>query len=481
MAITLDTQKGPFEPMWNSLRTFTCPAWFRDAKLGIWAHWGPQVVPQYGDWYARRMYEEGSDQYLYHWRQYGHPSKFGYKDIVKLWKAERFDPEALMDLYAAAGAKYFVAQAAHHDNFDNWDSKHNPWNAVRVGPKKNICALWQAAARKRGLRFGLTEHLGATYSWWASNKGADASGPYAGVPYDGNDPAYESLYLPNRDEFAKQNRPWLTANTWWHEHWFKRVKDLIDQHQPDLLYSDSVLPFDDVGLSAVAHLYNTSAKLHGGANEAVYNQKDTKPEVYTIGVLDIERGGLTGIAEHPWQTDTCVAGWFYDVRARYKTPRHVIAMFIDIVSNNGNLLLNFTQRADGTLDDECTYILKRMADWIGDNGEGIYATRPWKRSNEGPTTDDSKGFDEPELKWTEEDFRFTTKGEDVYAFIMKWPNSARVCIKSLASGEGAKVRDVALLGSDGSLPFTQDAGGLYVDLLRDVRKEFPHAIRVRLG
>jgi alpha-L-fucosidase len=149
-------QSGPFEASWESLRQFKTPDWFREAKLGIWAHWGPQCVPMYGDWYARHMYFEGHSQYLHHRRTYGHPSKFGYKDLVKLWKAEKFDPEGLMDLYQAAGAKYFVAQAVHHDNFDNWNSKHNRWNSVKIGPMRDICALWKAAASKRGMKFGLS-------------------------------------------------------------------------------------------------------------------------------------------------------------------------------------------------------------------------------------------------------------------------------------------------------------------------------------
>ena len=173
---------GPFEPTWESLRRYECPAWFREAKFGIWAHWGPQCVPMCGDWYARRIYQPADPLYHHHWRVYGHPSQVGYKDIAQLWRAERFDPEALMDRYVAAGAKYFVAQAVHHDNFDNWDSRHHRWNAVHVGPRRNIVGLWQEAARKRGLRFGVTEHLGATFSWMRFSKRCDEGGPYAGIP-----------------------------------------------------------------------------------------------------------------------------------------------------------------------------------------------------------------------------------------------------------------------------------------------------------
>jgi len=467
-------EAGPFEGTYESLRGFECPRWFRDAKLGIWAHWGPQSVPMYGDWYARNIYIEGSDQYRFHWRTYGHPSKVGFKDIVGRWKAERFDPEALMDLYVAAGAKYFVAQAAHHDNFDNWDSKHHRWNAAAMGPKKDIVGLWAAAARKRGLRFGVTEHLGATFKWFAVNKGCDQSGPYAGVPYDGSDPDYEDFYLPNRGEVREG---WYTRSPWWHRRWFERVRDVIDQHQPDLLYSDGDVPFGDVGLNIVAHLYNTSVKAHG-ANEAVYNQKNADPTVHPIGVLDIERGVEPQAVPYVWQTDTCVGGWFYDRRRVYKTPRQVVEMLVDIVSKNGNLLLNLPQRPDGTLDDECVHIARRMAAWIAVNGEGIYGTRPWKTACEGPTAPEGGKFKESEIPWTAEDFRFTAKGDTVYAFLMKWPDVGRATIQSLASHKGPKVAAVCLLGRDEKLQFEQTDMGLTVRLPAEPTCDYAHCLRV---
>ena len=481
-------ESGPFEPTWESLRTFQCPEWFRDAKFGIWAHWGPQCVPMFGDWYARNLYIEGHDQYRHHWRVYGHPSRVGYKDIVPLWKAERFDPDDLMDRYVRAGAKYFVAQAIHHDNFDNWDSAHNPWNAVRVGPKKNIVQLWQDAARKRDLPFGLSEHLGATYKWFATNKGHDEAGPYAGVDYDGNDPQYEDLYLPNAGEVKDG---WYTDNPWWHERWFNRIKDLLDQHAPDLLYSDGGVPFyrvrdgvlcESPGLHAIAHLYNLSVKRHGGANRAVYTQKDVEPETYRVGVLDIERGMQAEIAEDPWQTDTCVGGWFYDVRRVYKTPDHVLAMLVNIVSKNGNLLLNLPQRPDGTLDDECLDILDRLAEWTAVCGEGIYSTRPWRVPGEGPGLAGQSGaFKEDAQPWTPEDFRFTAKGDEtVYAFQMAWPGDRKATIRELAAGAGRKVAGVDLLGHDGPVTFRQGDAGLEIDLPGEKPCEGPHVFRVRL-
>ena len=467
----------PFDATWESLRTYKCPKWFRDAKLGIWAHWGPQCAPMHGDWYARNMYIEGSEQYMHHWRTYGHPSKFGYKDIVKLWKAERFDPDMLMDLYVQAGAKYFVAQAVHHDNFDNWKSKHHRWNSVEVGPGKDIVGLWRDAARNRGLRFGVSEHLGATWKWSAVNKGCDTSGPYKGVPYDGNDPAYEDLYLPNKGAVRDG---WYTVDPRWHQQWLKRMKDLVNQHHPDLFYSDGSVPFDKTGLKLIAHLYNTSAKDHGGRCQAVYNQKNTDPEVFHVGVLDIERGQKEDIVKYPWQTDTCVGGWFYHAHRAYKTPRQIIETLVDIVSKNGNLLLNILQRPDGTLDDENLNIVKCMAAWIKVNGEGIYGTRPWRVAGEGPTPSAGGAFKEAEIDWTGRDVRFTTKAKKVYAFLMKWPDDGQAVIKNLSLRKGPKVAAVELLGrgDDEKLPFTQSETELTVRLPDKPAVEYAHGLKV---
>ncbi len=485
MELKYNIEKGPFKPTWESLRTFECPKWFRDAKLGLWSHWGPQSVPMYGDWYARNMYIEGSPQYRYHWRTYGHPSKFGYKDIIKLWKAEKFDPNGLMGLYVKAGAKYFVAQANHHDNFDNWNSKYHKWNSVKVGPKKNIVGLWQKAAKKHSLPFGLTEHLSAGYEWSSANKGQDKTGPYKGVPYDGNLKQYEDLYLPNYKEYKWGDKKWFLQNSWWHKQWFKRTKDLIDQHKPDLLYTDGTVPFatwrtltrrfTEPGRNIIAHLYNTSAKCNNGINQAVYNQKRGDVETYSVGILDMERCVQKKILNHPWQIDTCLAWWFYDVRFPYKEPKHIIEMFVDIVSKNGNMLLNILQKPDGSLDEESIYILKYMADWIKINGEGIYKTRPWRISSEGRVAGKGK---EDRLEWTKKDFRFTSKPGLVYAFQMKIPENHKTLIKSLSTGKKQKVKDVNMLGLKGKVSFRQDSKGLHINVSAKKVCESPICFRI---
>lgn len=483
----LSIQPGPFQPTWESLRQFQCPDWFRDAKFGIWSHWGPQAVPMAGDWYARHMYVEGHTQYRYHLRKYGHPSKFGYKDIIPLWKAEKFDPMRLMDLYVKAGARYFVAQAAHHDNFHNWNSSQHRWNAVRMGPQRDIIQLWKDAARAYGLPYGFSEHMGATFSWYKPNKGTDASGPYAGIPYDGSDPAYEDLYLPNRDFPGLEAGEWYTRNPWWHGKWFGYVKELIDIYQPDLLYSDGGVPFGEYGLNAIAHLYNSSARLHGGVNQAVYTQKDKNVEVLSVGVYDIERSQVAEIFPYIWQTDTSVGDWFYNLIDVYKTPKQVIEMLVDIVSKNGNLLLNVPQRPDGSLDDECTFLLERLAAWMQVNGEGIYGTRPWKTASEGPSSVIIEGFREEAVPWTIEDFRFTHKDGKVYAFIMKWPAGGRTVICNLAADPIRKypsassaqppVKEVFLLGS-GPLNFEQTSRGLAINLPEEKPSEYAQCLRI---
>jgi len=418
----------------------------------------------FGDWYARHLYVEGHDQYRHHWRVYGHPSKIGYKDIVPLWKAEKFDPEALMDLFVNAGAKYFFGQAMHHDNFDLFDSTHNPWNAVNVGPKKDIVGLWQKAARAHNLPFGLSEHLGASFNWWAVNKLSDKSGPYAGVPYDGSDPANAGLYYAangNPTGSSGYDFEWYTKNADFHAHWFNRIKDVIDKYQPDLLYSDGAVPFGEVGLSIVAHLYNSSANKNG-VNRAVYNQKDTDPDVYTIGVLDIERGGSQKIEEYPWQCDTSVGDWFYNVKDVYKSPNEVLCTFVDIVSKNGNLVLNIPQLPDGTLDDECDYLLRRMATWMKSNSEGIFGSRPWRISGEGSSAAESGAFKESAVAWTESDFRFTTKANMLYAYQMKRCAQGSALIKAFAKGQSSRVTSVRLLGA-GPVEFDQTSEGLRVN------------------
>ncbi|MBN2449541.1 MAG: alpha-L-fucosidase [Lentisphaeria bacterium] len=485
-----------FTPTFESLLRYECPTWFRDAKFGIWSHWGPQSVPMYGDWYARHMYVQGHPQYLYHVRHYGHPSRFGYKDICALWKAERFEPDELMRLYRKAGARYFVGQAMHHDHFFNYPSRLNRFNAVQVGPGKDICGLWKAAAEREGMPFGLTEHLGATFSWWRTNKWCDTEGPHAGVPYDGNDPAYRDFYLDNyehvqegEDRTDTKARPWYTANSRFRDYWLAVIKEVVDLYEPDLLYSDGALPFGENGasvqgapefahgLQAVAHLYNTSLGRHG-ENRAVYNQKDRRPEIYRVGVLDIEKSQLPGIHPEPWQTDTCIGNWFYDVRQTFKKPAHVIEMLIDIAAKNGCMLLNILQKPDGSIDDESRYLLDELAGWFAICGEAIHGTRPWRHYGEGDTRVLIQGFKEERGTWGASDWRFTSRGKTLYAFALKAPENRRAVLRSLTEQE--RVVSVRLLGA-GDCPFQQAFGVLTVKLPERLPTGYTNVLAVELA
>ena len=468
-----------FEATFESLRQYRAPEWFRDAKFGIWSHWGPQSVPMFGDWYARNMYIEGTPQYEYHLRHYGHPSKFGYKDLCALWKAERFDPDGLMEKYYKAGARYFMSQGTHHDHFFNYDSKLNRMNSVNVGPGKDILALWKAAADKFHMPFGISEHLGASFSWWRVNKGCDKFGPYAGVPYDGNDPDYQDFFFANQEHGTENPQnifPWYTTNKDYHAYWLRCINEMIDRFHPDLLYSDGSLPFgehwtDDqpsagfhaenyqTGLQAVAHLYNTSIAQHG-ENRAVYLQKDRHPEIFKVGVLDIEKSQLPGIMPDPWHTDTCIGNWFYDVHQPYKRPEQIIEMLVDIISKNGVMLLNILQRPDGTIDEEAALILQKLSEWFAVCGEAVYGTRPWRVFGEGDTLVKIEGFCEDKTNWTRNDFRFVQKGGSTYAFMMGIRGGETAVLRSFA---GQDVCSVELLGY-GPVPFHKEFGVLTVSL-----------------
>ena len=455
-----------FEATFESLKQYRCPDWFRNAKFGIWAHWGPQCVPMAGDWYARNMYMEGSDQYKHHLAHYGHPSKFGYKDIVPLFRAEKFDPEGLMKKYKAAGARYFFSMGVHHDNFDMWNSKHHRWNAARMGPKKDIVGLWAKAARANGLKFGVSEHLERTWSWFNVNKGADQEGPYKGVPYDGADPKYVDFYLPPHEDTSRAYP--LNPPDAWKQEWRRRITDLVDSYQPDVLYTDGGVPFGEVGRGLIAHYYNQGLTWHQGRQEVVYTIKNNKDNVHgdydpNCCVYDVERGFADRILAEPWQTDTCIGGWFYKQGLKYKTAETVVHMLCDIVSKNGNLMLNFPQRPDGTLDAEAEQTLAGITKWMRVNSEAIYDTRPWTEWREGPTTAEGGMFGERSLKqYTAGDFRFTTKGEALYALCLGVPKG-KALIRSLGSNAAHKVQRVEALGY-GPAKFTRGAEGLAVEM-----------------
>ncbi|MDR3093847.1 MAG: alpha-L-fucosidase [Bacteroidales bacterium] len=463
----LPMTEGKFKPTDESLKQYKCPEWFRDAKFGIWSVWGPMAVPRQGDWYSKALYEHDSfhcekneyrpanARYKYHLEHYGHPSEFGFKDLIPLWKAEKWNPEEQMKLFKRAGAKYFVTIATHHDNFFLWNSKLHKWNAANMGPKKDVVGLWQKAAKNEGLFFGVTEHLGASYNWFQVAHGADQLGAKAGVPYDGANPAYWDLY---HEPSKPGDGGWLTNDPKRQRDWYDRIRELVDDYQPDLLYSDSALPFGDVGRTLIAHYYNQNAK-QKGAKGVVYTCKEVSNSRW---VRDYELGVAEGISEHPWQTDSNLGDWIYREGMKYRTGKQVIQMLVDIVSKNGNLLLDVVQTPEGDIDDAQIRILEEIADWMLDNGDAIFGTRPWKVYGEGPSTtgEQEKGqfHGVKDVRtYRQGDLRFTAKGKTIYAFCMEKPE-ADIHISSLGlqTATGRKVKSITLAGSKEKIKWTQN-------------------------
>lgn len=486
---------GKFKPTWESLQQYKSPEWFRNAKFGIWAHWGPQCQAEQGDWYARGLYEENSDYYKWHVAHYGHPSKVGFKDVIHDWKAQNWDPEKLVKLYKRAGAQYFFAMANHHDNLDLWDSKYQEWNSVRVGPQKDIVAGWARAAKKYGLPFGLSVHASRPWTWYEFAQGADKKGEFADVPYDGKltkadgkgtwweglDP--QELYAQNHErskggDFGKQwnwgDGASLPSQAYC-DKFYNRTIDLINKFNPDLLYFDDtalpLYPISDAGLKIAAHYYNHNMASHKGKLEAVMFGKVLTEDQKKCMVWDVERGAPDNIQSDTWQTCTCIGSWHYSrslyENGSYKSATSVIHTLVDIVSKNGNLLLNIPVRGDGTIDDKEVTVLEDIAAWMDINKESIFDTRPWKLYGEGPAADVSnpineQGFNEGKIQYSAKDIRYNQKEDVLYATVMGTPTE-NILLKSLAKKGGTvTIKKIELLGSKEKISWRQEADSLVI-------------------
>jgi alpha-L-fucosidase len=514
--------KGPFRPDWTSLANYKVPEWFRNAKFGIWAHWGPQCEPEAGDWYARGMYMEGSGQYKSHLKNYGHPSVSGFKEIIHRWKADQWQPEELVAFYKKAGARYFMALANHHDNFDLYNSRHHRWNSTRLGPQKDIIGGWAKAARANGLYFGASVHAAHAWSWFEVAQRSDKTGTYAGVPYDGRltKQAGKGQWWEGLDpqELYAQNHPLSegsTDNGMIHRQWdwgngayppsgaycrqfLERTIDLIDQYGPDMLYfDDTVLPLwpvSDVGLRIAAHFYNRHIQPDGNTAAVIFG-KILNEQQRRCMVWDIERGQSNQVEPLPWQTDTCIGSWHYDrdiyLQKRYKKAVTVIHTLCDVVSKNGNLLLSVPVRGNGTIDELERAIVEEIGEWMQTNSEAIYDTRPWVVMGEGPAMSAAaplaqQGFNEGKGRpFTAADIRFTSKQNIVYAILMGRPETATVSIQSLGEAAGLLKQPVAAvewLGIAEKPGFSRKQAALEVDVPRQLLPiSYAMVLKVMLG
>jgi len=515
---------GHVEADWASLAAnYSVPEWFRDAKFGIWAHWGPQCQPEWGDWYARLLYLQGKQPWMpretaydHHLKHYGHPSRTGFLDVIGQWKAQNWQPEYLIQRYVKAGARYFMAMGCHHDNLDLFASRYHSWNSVRVGPKRDILGTWEPLVRQAGLKFGVSNHSSHAWHWYQPAYGYDPEGPMRGRRYDaywlrkhhgvgkfweGLDPQelYTGPYYvpPEGITSAKamnawhdqRDGQWIEAappfNPAFVRNWLLRQNQMVDDYRPDLVYFDDTgLPLGQTGLEAAAHYYNGSLARSGKIDVVLFGKKLEGIQRQAI-VEDVERGVLDEIRELPWQTDTCIGNWHYSRRIYeengYKPAKLVVQMLADIASKNGNLLLNVPVRGDGTIDEKEESILDQIAAWTHRNGEAIFGTRPWSKYGEGPTKSPAPGsFSEDKLKpFVADDIRFTHKGEALYAILLDWPQG-ETAIESLGGHllPGAVIERVELLGGP-QLGFRREHDALRLTLPSAENGTFVPALRIR--
>jgi alpha-L-fucosidase len=460
--------RGPYQASWDSLVKYQVPEWYRDAKFGIFIHWGVYSVPAFdNEWYPRNMYIMGSAVFKHHVETYGPQNKFGYKDFIPMFRAEKFDPDQWAELFRNAGAKYVVPVAEHHDGFAMFDYDFTDWSAARMGPRRDVVGELAAAVRKQGLHFGASSHRAE--HWWFYN---------GGMAFDSDvkDPRYASFYGPAQSEKTQPDKAFL-------DDWLVRASEIVDKYQPRVVWFDWWIEqpaFQPYLQKFAAYYYNRAAEWKQGV--AINYKHKSFPE--HAAVLDIERGKLDTIRPLFWQTDTSVSekSWGYIRNDKFRTPESLVNELVDIVSKNGCLLLNVGPKPDGTIPDEVQKVLLDMGAWLNINGEAIYGTRPWKISGEGPTKEVAGSFkDTAGTPFTGEDIRFTTRGDSLYAIALAWPANGTLVIKSLASGSSLnqkQIRKVQMLGYKGKLKWSQTSDGLTIDLPARRPGNYAFAIKI---
>src|SRR5579859_39886 len=471
--------RGPFRPDWQSLEQYEVPEWYKDAKFGIFIHWGVYSVPAFGsEWYPREMYRSESREFKHHIATYGSQDKFGYKDFIPLFKAEHFDPAAWARLFKEAGAKYVVPVAEHHDGFAMYDSDLSDWTAAKMGPHRDVIGDLAKAVRAEGLHFGASSHR-VEHNFFL--------GVGRAISSDINDPKFADFYGPAHKWLeAKPGTPVANDFTYvspeWTADWLARSSEIVNKYHPDVMYFDWWIgqPSVRADLTRFAAFYY-NASLQYGDHVGVINYKDFALNE-RAAVLDLERGQLGDIRPLTWQTDTSISNksWGYIKDDTFKSPQFVVHQLVDIVSKNGNLLLNIGPRSDGTIPDEVQQVLRSVGAWLAVNGEAIYGTRPWRIYGEGPTKVAAGTFhDTDTANYTPSDFRFTTKGDVLYAIELGWPQAHEAVIRSLNRSVGANaIKSVDLLGGSNSLSFDQRADGLHIQLPEKAPGEIAFTFRI---
>lgn len=508
--------EGKYAPEWDSIKkTYTgTPAWFRDAKFGVFIHWGPQASGKSGDWYARTMYKEGHRGYNNHLKNFGHPSEFGYKDVLNAWKAPKWDAAALTQAFYDAGARFVMAVGVHHDNFDMWNSAYQPWNVTNIGPKKDMIGAWKTEAQKRGMKFGITFHHEYTWWWWHNAFGADKTGLKADIPYDGHltkedgkgkwwdglDP--QLLYTVDMrqykdiDVIAFGNKGIFQDHQvyakWYAEWWARRIMDAVDKYDPDLIYTDGngKWPFSgthsasgfkcDAAARVVADFYNKADIRHGKTDVlACIKFAPNNPALGITYEVNFPNKILT---DKPWIGENPVGDWYYAPGYTYEASSMVYSL-LEYASRDGNYACAVPITPEGDLEPACVKMLQDMGEWMKINGEGIYGSKAWKVWGEGELVSDPKKPEKSpalrvfpggslskyhaDFKYEASDFRFTEgKNGEIFAWCMTNPPAgAKLLVKSLAEKAkyfSRKIKSVQLLGYNNKLKWKLTDEGLLI-------------------
>ena len=459
-----------YQPSWESLVSHPNPQWFDDAKFGIYFHWGPYSVAAFdNEWYSRNMYRPEQRAYRHHMATFGALDHFGYKDFIPMFKAEHFNPDEWADLFVRAGARFAGPVAEHADGFSMWDSRLTAWNAARMGPHRDVASEMEKAVRMRGLKFMASFHHQWLWAWY----------PTFDADVDASNPKYEGLYGPPVTPAAwnYKSKDGLIPSAEFCRLWEDKVKEFIDRYHPDLIYFDSRLGHigETYRLDLLAYYYNRTKE-----TVVTYKDKDLAPG---SGILDLERGRMATLAPFKWLTDDSMSwkSWCYIENDQLKTPKRLIDELVDIVSKNGNLLLDIGPKADGTIPEAVRERLLAMGRWLSVNGEAIYGTRPWEVFGEGPTEVKNGAFQEARTgDLTSADVRFTTRGQTLYAIVMGWP-AGEMTIRSLAAGRrlpGGRIARIDLLGSAAAVEWRQDAAGLKLKMPAQQPGDYAFVLRI---
>lgn len=458
-------EKGPFQENWESLSRFQVPSWFPKAKFGIFIHWGLYSIPAFhSEWYSRNMYIKGSDEWEYHRKTYGDHRNFGYKDFIPLFKAENFHPEEWAELFAEAGASYVCPVAEHHDGFQMYRSRISRYNAWEMGPGRDVLGELKAALENQGIHFCTSSHRAE--HWFFMSHGRE-------FPSDIREPMEKGDFywpaMPERDFYDLFSQP--APSQEYLEDWLLRTCELVDAYRPEMLYFDWWIQheaFRPYLKKLMAYYYNRGEEW--GRSAAVCYKHDAC--MFGSGILDIERGKLAQAKPYVWQTDTAVArnSWCYTHDLEYKTVREILCTFVDIISKNGNLLLNVGPKGDGSIDEKDREILREIGRWMKTNQEAIYGSRPWKISSEGPSEEIEGTFTEGKgTEYTAQDFRFTVNGDSIYVFALNYNRKMNITVKSLALSENPEaalfhgiIDRVTILGCDKEIKWNRDKNGLHL-------------------